>query len=305
MTDFEVLIVDGGSTDDTLNIVNQYREYLDLRWIAKSGGLVSAANAAWNAAHGDIFVRTDDDAVADPDWTENILQTFDSDPSIGGVTGPTVVPEGLREGRDLTFINDVLSRTRNPLLRVASAIYYGFIMEGRPFEVSRFFRSGAFSLGAGYPACLQLIGMQPADHLEACNMSVRKSLLDRIGGFDLAYGGIGDYHEPDVAFKIVALGYSLVFNPNVRVQHRPTFIGMRKARPDSLQRSMNFILFYFRHIKLNSVDKLVRFSVYLALQNLYWLYKAIISRDIRSLGGIAGTIVGLLKYRRAGRVSIC
>lgn len=301
IADFEVIIVDGGSSDETSSIVNQYRDRLALRWIVQDGGLVSAANAAWKLAKGDIFVRTDDDAVPDPDWSRNILRTFDSDPAIGGVTGPTVVPESLREGRDLMLINDRLSRMRGSLSRLVSAIYHGYVMEGRPFEVSRFFRSGAFSLGAGYPDCLKFTGLRSADHLEACNMSVRKSLLDRIGGFDVAYAGIGDYHEPDVAFKIAALGYRLVFNPDVRVQHRPGFIGMRTVRPDSFQRSMNFILFYLRHIRLNSLDKLVRFSVYLAFQNVYWLYKAIMARDVRPLGGVAGTLVGLLKYRRAGR----
>lgn len=298
--DFEVLIVDGGSTDETRHIVDSYRNRLTIRWTEQGGGLIAAANVGWKQASGEIFTRTDDDAVPSPTWIASIIRAFDADPTIGGVTGPTIIPAALLEERDLTLFNSRMQQARHPFWRIFAKIYYCYFMEGQPFAVSRFFRSGAFSLGSNYEACLCLPGRQAADHLEACNWSVRRSLLERVGGFDPAFTGIGEYHEPDVAYKIRALGYHLVFDPAVRVEHRPSVVGVYKARPNTYSRSMNFVLFYLRHIKLNSLDKLCRFSSYLAVVNAYWIYKAIVTRDAHALGGLAGSIVGLYRYRRAG-----
>ncbi|MHB8619116.1 MAG: hypothetical protein ACYDAG_05990, partial [Chloroflexota bacterium] len=108
--------------------------------------------------------------------------------------------------------------------------------------------------------------------------------------------GIGEYHEPDVAYKIKGLGYRLVFNPKAIVHHKPSILGVFKARPKAFARSQNFILFYFRHIKPNTLDKLLRFSTYLFFLNGYWLFKAVATRNLASFTGVAGTLVGIFRY---------
>ena len=60
-------------------------------------------------------------------------------------------------------------------------------------------------------------------------------------------------------------------------------------------RIVNFITFYFRHIKLDSVDKALRFAAYLLFQNCYYIYIFLRTRKIGLLGCLPGTVVGLIR----------
>ncbi len=50
-------------------------------------GLASAHNRGLQDARGDIVAFTDDDVVVDPRWLDAIVDAFDDDPTVGGVTG--------------------------------------------------------------------------------------------------------------------------------------------------------------------------------------------------------------------------
>ncbi|HNS40931.1 MAG TPA: glycosyltransferase, partial [Promineifilum sp.] len=56
----EVVICDGGSTDDTLAILDEYSQWLPLRVIVEPGSNISRGrNAAIAAATGDVIAGTD------------------------------------------------------------------------------------------------------------------------------------------------------------------------------------------------------------------------------------------------------
>lgn len=291
---FEVVIVDGDSIDGTKKLAEEYSNKLNITFTIQRGGLVSQENKGWKIADGDIIIRTDDDVIASPTWLREIANTFNFSDKVGGVTGPTIIPEERREYRDLFYFQKKL-RNGNVFWRLIGKIYFGYFLEGKPFAVSKWFRSGAFSLGANYPECLKLEEPVEVTHQEACNMATRKDLLEKVGGFDEAFKGIGEFNEPDISFKIRKLGYKIVFNPKAVVKHLPSKEGFFKERPNSYSRILNFINFYFRHIRPNTLDKFVRFFSYLLFLNGFWIYKFITTRQINQLGCISGTIVGLAK----------
>jgi len=81
----EVVVVDGNSTDGTLDIVKRY----PVRLFTEPGlGFGYARNLGVQKAEGDIICFMDSDCYAEPDWIEKTLGHFD-DPEIAGVTGPT------------------------------------------------------------------------------------------------------------------------------------------------------------------------------------------------------------------------
>lgn len=290
---FELVVVDGGSTDGTKDLVLSYTKYFPVQWAEKSGGLIPQMNVAYKIAKGRYVVRTDDDVVFSKDWLKSIVETFEHSTEIGGVTGPTIIPEEYASCRDLFHYEDKM-RTGNKLWRVLGKVYYDYFMEGAPYRISHWCKAGCFTLGTNYEKSLSG-AVQDVDNLEACNWAVRKELLEKIGGYDTIYSGIGEYHEPDASFKIRNMGYRLVFNPKAMLNHCPSTEGFFKERPSSYPRMINFLTFYFRHIKPNTIDKIVRFASYVLFLNAYYVYQAFNKKQINQLGAIPGTIVGLAK----------
>lgn len=292
---FEVLVVDYHSTDETPKVVQSMSKSLMIRLIHQTEkGLAQAANLALSQAKGDIFIRTDDDVVMKPGWLEAIVKTFETDTQVGGVTGPTIIPKAYRDNRDLFAYEDKF-RNGPWYWRLVGSLYLNVFMEGRPYAVSEWFDSGAFGLGSNFETARRE-KLHEITNLEACNFSVRTKLLKQVGGFDEGYSGVGEYHEADAAWKIKTLGYKLMFQPKAELNHLPSQDGFFADRPASYPRMINFIVFYLRHIKINSWSKLTRFFLYIAFQNCYYIYTAIATRQMAQLGAIPGTVMGFVVY---------
>jgi glycosyltransferase involved in cell wall biosynthesis len=87
---FEVLVVNDGSTDATADIVERY----SFRLInTENRGLSSARNTGLEAATGEIVAYIDDDARPDPHWLTYLALTFMST-THAGVGGPNIAPAG-------------------------------------------------------------------------------------------------------------------------------------------------------------------------------------------------------------------
>ena len=70
---FEVIVVDDGSTDDSAAIA----ERAGVRLIrVKNGGLSRARNIGWQASKSEIIAYTDDDAYPDPHWLRYLAAMF-------------------------------------------------------------------------------------------------------------------------------------------------------------------------------------------------------------------------------------
>ena len=87
--EYEVVLVDDGSTDDTSYIAAQFPW---VRYIHQSNqGLSHARNTGATAAKGEVFAYTDSDCMVDPDWLYYLISTLVSG-NYAGVGGPNVTP---------------------------------------------------------------------------------------------------------------------------------------------------------------------------------------------------------------------
>lgn len=70
LVDFEVLVIDNNSTDNTQNVVQSYINiYPNFRYyIEKQVGLSYARNRGWQEAKGEYIAYLDDDSRAAPEW---------------------------------------------------------------------------------------------------------------------------------------------------------------------------------------------------------------------------------------------
>ena len=88
--DYEVIVIDDGSTDDTAAIASRY----DVRLISQPNkGLSAARNEGMHQASGEITAYIDDDAYPDPDWLRYIAWVYMSG-GHDGAGGPNLPPPG-------------------------------------------------------------------------------------------------------------------------------------------------------------------------------------------------------------------
>jgi glycosyltransferase involved in cell wall biosynthesis len=88
--DYEVIVVNDGSTDATRDIASQHRVRL---MSTPNRGLSAARNTGLALATGEIVAYIDDDAYADPYWLTYLASTFLTTDHVG-VGGPNVPPAG-------------------------------------------------------------------------------------------------------------------------------------------------------------------------------------------------------------------
>jgi GT2 family glycosyltransferase len=134
--DFEIVLVDDGSTDETPARLDEFKRAHPGRAVTvvrlpRNGGLSAARNAGIAAARGEFVLFTDSDCVAEPGWLGAMLKGFEA-PDVAAVLGwvvdapprnwaerayrvsPNVRPEQWRRrvlaGNNMAFRRDVLAR---------------------------------------------------------------------------------------------------------------------------------------------------------------------------------------------------
>jgi len=91
--EYEIIIVDNASTDNTSKVAEEFTGLSNLRYIYEEEiGLAHARNKGWRSAHGEYVAYLDDDAIASSRWLANILEVFDTVRPKPGCVGGKVMP---------------------------------------------------------------------------------------------------------------------------------------------------------------------------------------------------------------------
>lgn len=182
---FEVIVVNGPSTDDTEAVLAKHGA-LNLRTArCPAANLSMSRNIGIALSRGDIVSFMDDDAVAEPEWLEHVAAGFDS-PTVGGVGG--MVYDNT--GHDFQAKYVICDRMGNVHLE----------FEHNPGDQYEFPGSYEFCSPVG------------------TNCSFLREALLRVGGFDEEYEYYLD--ETDASLRILDAGYAVRFVDNAYVHHR-------------------------------------------------------------------------------------
>ena len=237
---FISIIIPTIGRDESLDACLESIETQDYRFyeiikVTESGELAKLRNEGAKRASGDILLFIDDDTVAAPGWLRSISDTFRSSHAIIGVSGPAIIPKPYLRNRDLFRF------------RFFKKMFDLIFCDGRERLPGHIFNSGAWSTGACFEDC-KYVG--EVMFLEACNMAYRRKDFETVGGFDESFRGVGDWSEPDLAYRIREMGGLLWFNSNAKLYHLPSKQGaFKKRKKDAPNRMANYERFSKKWIK--------------------------------------------------------
>ncbi len=194
---YDILVVDNGSTDTTKQICDRYLDLPNFHYIHEPvPGLSQARNTGWKNSRGKYVGYIDDDATADFHWFEKALEAFRShSPEPEWVGGP------------------VKLQWEVPAPPWLSEEYYpalGWVDWG---DNPRFLE------GAG-------------EWLVGCNSLYRKDILEKLNGFDTRLGRkkklLLSGEEVQFQHRLKAVNGRLYYHPGISISH---FVPKERTEP--------------------------------------------------------------------------
>ncbi len=188
---FEVVVVDNGSRDGSLALLE--RDYPEVKVVAlaRNLGFAGGVNAGIRQAQGEIIALLNNDTEADPHWLAALGQALADNPQAG-----------LAASKVLLF------ERRNVFHSAGD--FYG--LDGRPGN------RGVWQVDEGqYDTLMEVFG--------ACGAAAayRRAVLDQIGLFDEDFGSYCE--DVDLAWRAQLAGHRCVFAPQAVVYHRLSATG--------------------------------------------------------------------------------
>ena len=184
---FEIIVVDNGSTDRTKAVVSEEFGNFNLRYVKEPKvGLCWARNTGWLSANGDYVAYLDDDAIASRRWLEAILDVFDGVKPVPGCVGGRV---------------DLIWEAPRP--------------DWLPDDFVPHLAQVNWSS--------ELIALDETQYLAGVNFAFPRKRLKEIGGFDPRIDRQGKklLSNGDILIlrQLQNMGYTCYYHPEIAVQH--------------------------------------------------------------------------------------
>ncbi len=182
----QTIVVDASAGDETERAVAEFAGVRYLRNPNGYGRMTASRNIGLLESTGEIISFIDDDAFPRAGWLANLLETYaDAGGNVGAVGGRACNGQPGEESQGVDEI-------------------------GRLYRDGRM--TGNFAADPGK--------IVEVDHVMGCNMSYRREVIARLGGFREDYPGISGVREDsDFCLRVGRLGYRVLFNPAAVVDH--------------------------------------------------------------------------------------
>ncbi|MDO9536206.1 MAG: glycosyltransferase family 2 protein [Bacillota bacterium] len=190
---YEIIIVDNGSSDGTVNFLQNTDKKIRFISLKSNLGYAAACNKGIDAAKGDYFVLLNNDVLVTPQWLSNIKKALDSRSDAGMVLPVTNLTYGPQ------------------IIQVSYPNLKAMVSFSRGYNVSN-------------PA-----RWREASRLPDYCLVIRREVVERIGLLDEQFSP-GYFEDDDYSYRARQAGFTLIFTEDTFVHH---FSGVTTGKVDS------------------------------------------------------------------------
>jgi hypothetical protein len=195
---YELIVVDNASQDGSADMVAREFAHAHLLRQTHNLGFGAGANLGMAAAHGDLFLLLNSDALLVDGSLGELAHTLRAQPADVGLLGPRLM---LPDGR-----LQVSARRFPSLGRLLLSELWLHRLLGRPAAAERL-------LGHHWDHA----SAREADWLVGACLLLRREVFARTGGFDASIFLYGE--EVEWCRRVRAAGYRIAFRPEASVRH--------------------------------------------------------------------------------------
>ena len=182
---YEILIADDNSSDETKNISFYAKNIKILRTPSNKGFLLNVNNAV-NSINTEYVLLLNNDTQVAPNWLESLLTLIKEKNDAGIVGSKILYPDGRLQEAGGIIYSDGLGSNYGKFNPVFDAPEFSYVKE--------------------------------CDYISGCSILFKKSLWDTIGGFDTVFTP-AYYEDTDFCFKARKVGYKTYFQPESILVH--------------------------------------------------------------------------------------
>jgi N-acetylglucosaminyl-diphospho-decaprenol L-rhamnosyltransferase len=249
------IVVDSGSTDDTLQIITRHYPFVRLLRTVRNKGYGAALNFAVADTTAEILILANADVVFPPDSISALRAYLIANPKVGVVGPQLVFPDGSWQRSYGT-----LPGVKDGLLNLSG-------------------------IGSLHSIFRRLIWPRKVDHhpksvgyIDGAVMAVRRVAFDSIGGFDEEFFFYGE--DADFCFRLGRLGWKTDFLPPVIVTH---WRGGSSSRIDSMSAAVSKLHVAGKRLFLKKHRPHWQHGIYSLLERTHARKMALIHRLIASV----------------------
>lgn len=210
--DLEIVVIDNGSVDGTIERLEKSFPEVRLIRNADNVGHTRAVNQGFRAARGELAMVLDADTEIDPAALSEMVGFLDANPDVGLVAPRAFNSDGTVQESARNFPSPI-----NGLF-------------GRQSALTRLFPDNPFTRRYLKRECVHATQPFQVESVAASCMLLRKSLIDRLGEWDEGY--FAYFVDTDWCYRLKKAGERVFCVPGARLVHheqnRPT--NKRSAR---------------------------------------------------------------------------
>ncbi len=263
--DFEVIIVDNGSTDGSPQWIAEHYPQVRLERLSENRGFCGGNNFGISRSRGEYIVLLNNDTKVDENWLEPLVSTMDFDATIAACDSKVL----YFDQPDLIW------------------------MCGAQYAVS-----GSVT-GRGH---LERDGVQYSTVCDvfaavACSAMYRRFVFDQIGWLDEDF--FAGYEDIDLSFRSRLLGYRIVNVPESRVYHKVSATHVFNS-PEYVyhgQRNVDYVYIKNMPFKL-FIKYLPLHLVYMLGSMIYFAKEGRLGSFLRAKWAMAMNIPKLIRKRK-------